>query len=132
LQHLDSVMTTESVIRVLVIDEDCAACGGLASFLSARHYDVQTCSGIETVPFVAAHWRPHVFVLATRVDKERHRRLEELRRLYPTLPVVMLTAADGPDLLLDVEAFAPTLPVRPARGHSGIEHAVGEVLSLRA
>lgn len=122
-------MNIDSTTRVLVIDENRATCGGLASFLASRHYDVQTCAGLESVPFVAANWRPHVFVLATPIDAERHGRLEELRRLSPRLPVVVLTAAAGPDLLRDVEAFAPTFPACPARGLSHIETAVGEALS---
>lgn len=110
--------------RVLVIDDNTSTSHHLATFLSSHHYEVQSCRDDGgCISDVLAHWRPHVLVLAPR-EGERHDKLEELRRLHPRMPVVVLTAADGPDLLLDLEAFAPALAARPTRGLRHIESAV--------
>jgi DNA-binding response OmpR family regulator len=116
-------MTPESITRVLVLDDDATRSHALATFLMSRHYDVQACRDTGSVADVLAHWRPHVLVLAPR-DGHRHEMLEELRRLYPRLPLVVLTPTDGPDLLLDLEAFAPAMSAKPSRGLSNIESAV--------
>jgi AmiR/NasT family two-component response regulator len=109
--------------RVLVVDDDGTSSRDLAAHLAARRYDVQTCPTLEGTVFAVAHWRPHVLVIAATAA-QRHERLEELRRLYPRLPLVVLTAGEGPELLLDLEAFAPTVSACPARGLSHIESAV--------
>jgi len=125
-------MDLDSHMRVLVIDDDPTTAGQLARFLSGR-YEVHTCSGL--VRAREAHderdgWRPHVLVLVPPLEQERHGQLEELRRIYPRLPVVVLTLEDGPELLLDLEAFAPTVPVRPSRGLGHIASAVAAASSM--
>jgi DNA-binding NtrC family response regulator len=117
-------METQSTIRVLVIDEDAGNSQLLARFLSSRDYMVETCRGLDHARDVLARWRPHVLVLVPRLETERHVDLEELRRMVPRMPVVVLTLEDGPDLIMDVEAFAPTVPACPARGLSHIASAV--------
>jgi DNA-binding response OmpR family regulator len=117
-------MQFDSKIRVLVIDDDTHTAELLAKFLSSHEYETATCSGLSHARDVLVRWRPHVLVLVPTLEEERHEELEELRRIYPRLPVVVLTAAEGPDLLLDVEAFAPALPARPSRGLRHIESAV--------
>jgi DNA-binding response OmpR family regulator len=124
-------MQLDSKIRVLVIDDDKNTAELLAKFLSSHEYEVETCSGLGHARDVLVRWRPHVLVLVPTVEEERHEELEELRRIYPRLPVVVLTAAEGPDLLLDVEAFAPAVPATPSRGLRHIESAV-EVASHSA
>jgi DNA-binding NtrC family response regulator len=110
--------------RVLVIDDDACKAQILAGFLASRDYQVDTCEGMAHVSEVVARWRPHVLVLVPTVESERHDDLVELRRMFPRIPVVVVTLADGPDLILDVEAFAPTVPVGPSRGLAHIASAV--------
>ena len=43
---------------------------------------------------------------------------------------VVLTAGEGPDLLLDLEAFAPALPVRPSLDLAPIASAVSAAATL--
>jgi DNA-binding NtrC family response regulator len=116
-------METHSRIRVLVID-NAKSSQLLAPFLSSHDYEVETCSGIEHARDVLVRWRPHVLVLVPRLEGDRHEELYELRRMYPRVPVVVLTLADGPDLIMDIEAFAPTVPACPSRGLAHIESAV--------
>ena len=112
--------------RVLVIDHDSRAADRLAQFLTGKHYDVHTCSGLDCARSIHDGWRPHVLVLVPTAECDRHEDLEELRRLYPRLPVVVLTDDQSPDVLLDMEAFAPTLAVCSTRGLGHIESAVAE------
>jgi DNA-binding NtrC family response regulator len=117
-------MDTHPTTRVLVIDDDASKAQLLAGFLASRDHQVETCSGLDHARDVLARWRPNVLVLVPTVESERHEELEELRRIYPRIPVVVLTLADGPDLILDVEAFAPAFPARPSRGLAHIASAV--------
>jgi DNA-binding NarL/FixJ family response regulator len=110
--------------RVLVIHDDPSLAEGLTKHLSNRGYQVAASLGLEHARDVLVHWRPHVLVLVPRVEAERHDELAELRRIYPRLPVVVLTGEQGPDLLRDVEAFAPTLPVLSSQGLGNVEKAV--------
>jgi DNA-binding response OmpR family regulator len=115
-------MDNEAAIRVLVIDEDAKSARHLASFLMAHHYDVSTCTALDGARDAVASRRPHVMVLATK--DHPHAEMEELRRHYPRLPLVVLTPDAGQDVLLDVEAFAPAVPACPSRGLRHIESAV--------
>jgi len=115
-------MDNASAIRVLVIDENPTTAGDLASFLSAHHYDVSTCSALDGARSAVSSRRPHVLVLATK--DHPHAEVEEVRKVYPRLPLVLLTAEAGQELLLDVEAFAPAVPAYPSRGFGHIESAV--------
>jgi DNA-binding response OmpR family regulator len=117
-------MFFKPTIRVLVIDDDASTAAPLAAFLSARRYEVWSCSGLSHARDMLDLWRPHVLVLAPHGDAERHADLGKLRRLYPRLPVVVLTVLEDADLLLDLEAFAPTLPAMRSRGLGSIESAV--------
>jgi DNA-binding response OmpR family regulator len=117
-------METQSTIRVLVIDEDAGNSQLLARFLSSRDYEVETCRGLDHARDVLARWRPRVLVLVPRLEAERHVDLEELRRMVSRIPVVVLTLEDGPELIMDVEAFAPTVPACPSRGLAHIASAV--------
>jgi hypothetical protein len=85
---------------------------------------VETCCGLDHARDVLARWRPQVLVLVPRLEAGRHEELEELRRMYPRVPVVVLTLDDGPELIMDVEAFAPTVPACPSRGLAHIASAV--------
>ncbi|MCC6553954.1 MAG: response regulator [Polyangiaceae bacterium] len=123
-------MNTQSMTRVLVIDDDPSKAQLLAGFLTSRDYLVETCSGLDHARDVLARWRPHVLVLVPTLEAERHEELEELRRIYPRIPVVVLTLADGPDLIMDVEAFAPALPARPSRGLAHIASAVAAASAM--
>jgi DNA-binding NtrC family response regulator len=116
--------------RVLVIDHDANDADRLAQFLTGKHYDVHNCAGLDYARSIHDGWRPHVLVLVPTEECERHHELEDLRRLYPRLPVVVLTDEQGPDVLLDVEAFAPTLAVCPTRGLGHIESAVAAATAL--
>lgn len=132
--------------RVLVIAEDFVIADRIASFLSARtpgdsvsavnavgaprRMEVLTCNGLAHARDVLDHWTPHVLVLVPTGETARHAELESLRQKYPSLPVVVLTACDGPDLLLDLEAFAPALPVRPSLDLLPIAHAVQAAAQL--
>jgi DNA-binding response OmpR family regulator len=116
--------------HVLVIGEDPVVADRIASFLSARRFDVFTCSGLAHARDVLAHWTPHVLVLVPSGEPQRHAELEALRHKYPSLPVVVLTAGDGPDLLLDLEAFAPALPVKPSLDLAPIASAVTTAATL--
>ena len=129
--------------HVLVIGEDPVIADRIATFLSARNvgdtflplggprrFEVFTCAGLAHARDVLAHWTPHVLVLVPTVEAERHAELESLRQKYPTLPVVVLTAGEGPDLLLDLEAFAPALPVRPSLDLAPIASAVSAAATL--
>ncbi len=111
-----------AAIRVLVIDENPTSAGDLATFLSAHHYDVATCSALDGARTAVSSRRPHVLVLAT--GEHPHAEIEELRKLYPRMPLVLLTSEAGQELLLDVEAFAPAVPACPSRGLGHIESAV--------
>ncbi len=124
-------MDTHAMTRVLVIDDDARKAQLLAGFLASRDYQVESCAGLGHAPEVVAHWRPHVLVLVPTLEAERHERLEELRRLFPRIPVVVVTLEDGPDLILDMEAFAPTVPARPSRNFASIASAV-EAASVMA
>jgi len=123
-------MDTEAAIRVLVIDEDQASAHHLATFLTANHYDVSTCAELDGARSVVSDRRPHVLVLATK--NHPHAEIEELRKVYPRLPLVVLTAEEGQELLLDVEAFAPAVPASPSRGLRHIETAVEAAASCFA
>jgi DNA-binding NtrC family response regulator len=123
-------MDNQSTIRVLVIDDDAGNSRLLARFLSSRDYQVETCCGLDHARDVLARWRPHVLVLVPRLETERHEELEELRRMYPRIPVVVLTLEAGPELILDVEAFAPTVPACPKRGLAHIEAAVAAASAM--
>jgi len=117
-------MDNASAIRVLVIDENPTSAGDLASFLSAHHYDVATCSALDGARSAVSSRRPHVLVLATKDQDHPHAEVEEVRKVYPRLPLVLLTAEAGQELLLDVEAFAPAVPACLSRGFGDIESAV--------
>jgi len=123
-------MEHEGTIRVLVIDDDPKSARHLAAFLAAHHYDVSTCAALDAARSVVAARRPHVLVLATK--DHPHAEIEELRRHYPRLPLVLLTAEAGQELLLDVEAFAPAVPACPSRGLRHIESAVETAARLAA
>ena len=123
-------MSCDPEKRVLVIDHDPNEADQIARFLTTRHYDVHTCAALGYARSMHDGWRPHVLVLVPSEERERHEELEALRRLYPRLPVVVLTQAQDTDLLLDLEAFAPTLAVCPARGLNHIESAVAAASTL--
>lgn len=110
--------------RVLVIDGDSSAATRLAGFLTSRDYEVATSDGLDASELVCAHWRPHVMVIAPPLGSCAHVALEEARRRYPRQPIVLLTSAEGLELLLDLEAFAPALPASPGRGLSHIASVV--------
>jgi DNA-binding response OmpR family regulator len=116
--------------RVLVIDDNAPHSEMLASYLASRDYDVQTCARVEHDDDVLAHWRPHVLVLVPSEEGQRHHELEVLRRKHPRLPVVVLTGDDTFDLLLDVEAFAPALPVALLGDLDRLESAVAAASAL--
>ena len=59
-------MDNEAAIRVLVIDDNPTSAGDLASFLTAHHYDVSTCSALDGAKSAVSSRRPHVLVLATK------------------------------------------------------------------
>ena len=116
--------------HVLVIAEDSRLADRIASFLVARRFEVFTCDGLAHARDVLAHWTPHVLVLVPTQEAERHAELEALRHKYPSLPVVVLTTGDGPELLLDLEAFAPALPVKPSLDLAPIASAVTSAAML--
>ena len=128
--------------RVLVIAEDPVIADRIASFLSGRttgdavsataprKLEVFTCDGLAHAREMLDHWTPHVLVLVPTGETARHAELEVLRHKYPSLPVVVLTSCEGPDLLLDLEAFAPALPVRPSLDLLPIAHAVQAAAQL--
>jgi DNA-binding response OmpR family regulator len=115
---------TDHTTRVLVIDDDTTAATQLVGFLVSRKYEVATCGGLDATLVHSAPWRPHVLLLALSDETPRGAGLSELRHRYPRQPIVLLTADEGLELLLDLEAYAPTLPVRPARGLKHIESVV--------
>jgi DNA-binding response OmpR family regulator len=117
--------------RVLVIDDDTAAATRLAGFLTSRKYEVAACGGLDAAVVRSAHWRPHVIMLSLSTEMARSASLGELRHHYPRQPIVLLTADEGLELLLDLEAYAPTLPVRPALGLSHIESVVAAASALK-
>ncbi|AUX26784.1 hypothetical protein SOCEGT47_073540 [Sorangium cellulosum] len=123
-------MEIESTTRVLVIDDDASNTQPLVRFLTSRDYTVETCCGLDHARDVLARWRPHVMVLVPRLAADPHGEMEELRRMYPRVPVVVLTAAGGPELILDVEAFAPTVPVCPTRSLAYIESVVADASAM--
>lgn len=112
----------ESAIRVLVLDENLETAGHLATFLSEHHYDVATCQELASARASMSSRRPHVLVVATK--DEPHRELSALRKAFPRLPLVVVTEEAGQELLLDVEAFSPAIPVNPLSGLGQIESAV--------
>lgn len=116
--------------HVLVIGEDPVVLDRIAVFLNARRFDVLTCSGLANARDVLVHWTPHVLVFVPRSEAERHSDLEALRHKYPSLPIVVVTAGDGLDLLLDLEAFAPALPVKPSLDLAPIASAVAAATTL--
>ena len=116
--------------HVLVIGEDPIVADRIASFLSARRFEVLTCAGLANARDVLVHWTPHVLVFVPRSEAERHSELEALRQKYPSLPIVVLMAGDGLDLLLDLEAFAPALPVKPSLDLAPIASAVRAAATL--
>ncbi|AGP41324.1 hypothetical protein BE21_18655 [Sorangium cellulosum] len=124
------LMEIESTTRVLVIDDDASNTQPLVHFLSSRDYTVETCCGLGHARDVLARWRPHVMVLVPREEADLHSEMEELRRMSPRVPVVMLTLAAGPELILDMEAFAPTVPVCPSRDLAYIESAVADASAM--
>jgi len=116
--------------HVLVIAEDPVVADRIASFLVARRFEVFTCPGLAHARDVLVHWTPHVLVFVPSEEAERHAELEVLRHKYPSLPVVVLTSGEGPDLLLDLEAFAPALPVKPSLDLAPIALAVTDAATL--
>lgn len=121
---------SERTVRVLVIDDDPTTADVLADFLAARRYEVVTCRGIAHARDLPEWWRPRVLVLVPTLEEERHEQLGELRRIYPRIPVVVVTASEDQELLLDLEAFPPTLPAKPSKGLGHIESAVLAASSL--
>jgi DNA-binding NarL/FixJ family response regulator len=117
-------MPIHPTYHVLVIGEDPVVLDRIATFLSTRRFEVFTCPGLAHARDVLVHWTPHILVFVPSCEAERHAELETLRHKYPSLPVVVLTAGDGPDLLLDLEAFAPALPVKPSLDLAPIASAV--------
>ena len=120
-------MNIETMKRVLVIDDDASHSKMLAGYLASRRYDVQTCDCIEHED-VLVDWRPQVLVLVPAAS-HRHQDLQAVRRKHPRLPVVVFTPELGPDLLLDVEAFAPALPVAASSDFAGLARTVAAALS---
>jgi hypothetical protein len=116
--------------HVLVIGEDPTVADRIASFLTARRFEVLTCSELAHARDVLVHWTPHVLVFVPSCEAERHTELEALRHLYPSLPLVVLTSCEGLDLLLDLEAFAPALPVKPSLDLAPIASAVSAAATL--
>ncbi len=123
-------MLIRSTYHVLVIGEDPVVADRIATFLAARRFEVFTCPGLANARDVLVHWTPHVLVFVPRSEAERHAELEGLRHKYPSLPIVVLTAGEGPDLLLDLEAFAPALPVKPSLDLTPIASAVTAAATL--
>lgn len=115
--------------RVLVIG-DPQASTALLNYLVGERYDVSFCSALDGLDDAVERWRPHVVVLTPEKDAGRHADLERIRRRYPSLPVVLLTPAGGQDLLLDLEAFAPAIPVKPSRGLQHVASAVRVAMTL--
>jgi DNA-binding NtrC family response regulator len=113
----------DSATRILLIDADPSHADDLATFLTSRSYEVMSCPRLADASSVLAGWRPHVVVLAPSAHDERHA-LEELRRTLPRLPIVVVTCALGPELLLELEAFAPAVPAMASRGLGHIESAI--------
>lgn len=121
----------EQQTRVLLIDDDATTSEQLATFLAAR-FEVTACAGLSYARDALQQRRPHVLVLVPTIDAQRHEQLEELRRICPRLPVVVVTTERSPDVLLDVEAFAPALPARLQRGLGHIASVVAEARSASA
>lgn len=116
--------------HVLVIAEDPKISDRIASSLLARSFEVFSCEGLAHAGDVLEHWRPHVLVLVPANEAERHHALETLRHSYPSIPVVVLTEGNGQDLLLDLEAFAPALPVPPSMDMTRLASAVADAAAL--
>lgn len=104
-----------SSTRVLLLGPGFGPASSFAASLRARGHEVVACRNLASAPFVLERWLPRVVVLAPPAEASRHDLLKGVRRLLPQIPVVVLTNAAGPDLLLDLEAFAPTLPARRSR-----------------
>jgi DNA-binding NtrC family response regulator len=117
-------MNLDIATRVLVIGDDPSAASLLAGFLTDKHYEVVSCGGLDSADEALAHWRPHVMVLMPKLETRRHESLEALRKHHPRLPIVVVTRDEGPDLLLDLEAFAPAMPARHSIDFSSVESAV--------
>ncbi len=115
-------MNKSSSTRVLVIDGDAHGSDQLATFLGDHGYEVMTCPATEHASMVLSQWRPHVMVLHPGALTCREA-LTELRRLSPRVPIVLVTADAGQELLLEIEAFAPALPATRA-SLDGLEDAV--------
>ena len=113
----ENEITMEPPTRVLVINDEPSSAKQLTDFLASSGYEARACSGIAETRDDASGGRPHVLVLVPSRDTERHDQLECLRRLWPRIPVVVVTKDQSPDVLLDIEAFAPALTARPEGGH---------------
>ncbi len=50
--------------------------------------------------------------------------------MSPRVPVVVLTPAAATELILDMEAFAPTMPACPSRGLAYIRSAVADASAM--
>lgn len=104
-----------SPTRVLVLGPGFGPASPFAASLGARGHEVVACRDLGSLPFLLERWIPRVVVLAPPVEARRHDLLKGVRRLLPQIPVVVLTNEAGPDLLLDLEAFPPTVPARRSR-----------------
>ena len=93
----------------------------LADELRARGYDVLGCPDASSARFALATWTPDVVIVIPADEAHRHGDMLALRRVLRDVPLVVMTNDAGPDLLLDLEAFAPTLPAKPLRSTHAVD-----------
>lgn len=102
-------------VRVLVVDDEAMLAGMMSLALRYEGWEVSTAADGATAVAKAQRMRPTAVVLDVMLpDMSGLEVLSKLRRLYPDLPVLMLTARDAvEDRIAGLSAGADDYVVKP-------------------
>lgn len=102
-------------VRVLVVDDEAMLAGMMSLALRYEGWEVSTAADGAGAVVAAQRMRPDVVVLDVMLpDMSGMEVLPRLRRLYPDLPVLMLTARDAvEDRIAGLSAGADDYVVKP-------------------
>lgn len=135
-QHLDEGHNDERC-SVLIVDDDEKVCRGLGRVMERFDCRVRLATeGKEGLRLIREMTPDLVLLDLVMPGMTGPQFLKELRKTYPTLPVVIVTGFPHSDLVKEATPFAPLMllakPVEPALLERTVRMAVGEKLAQGA
>lgn len=117
--------------KVLVVDDEKAQRGVIASYLATRGWDVLLAGGGKEALRLAIESKPDAVVMDIRMpDLDGRTAFRELHQLEPTLPVILMTAygeiRDAVDLIKEGVNNYLTKPIDLRKLLTLLEEAIGE------